>query len=228
MNWINIQTSFLRSPEFMSATSSQQSAWLKLLGYCSDQENGGVIKGAKQWQAMQWCYACCVTFEEVSTSSPLWKWSGDDFILHAYPKSKEDEVRAKRDSGKRGGKHSGKARREALLRSTASPESEAQLRTERKGKERKIEGEEKENGKKVESDDSHNTLSDADWLKSLESDIAYKGINVQAEYSKMVNWCRTNNKQATRRRFINWLNRIEKPMQAPVNRNTGFIPGGLL
>ena len=151
MNWINIHTTFLRSPEFMSANSTQQSAWLKLLGYCSEQENGGTIKGAKQWQPMQWCYACCVTFEEVSTPSPLWKWRGDDFILHAYPKSKEDEVRAKRESGKRGGKHSGEARREAQLRSTPSPESEAQLRTERKGKGMEGEGEGKGEGEKKEN-----------------------------------------------------------------------------
>jgi len=57
-----------------------------------------------------------------------------------------------------------------------------------------------------------NQLSDADWLKSLADDQAYAGINVGAEHARMVRWCEVNRKQPSRRRFINWLNRIEKPM----------------
>jgi hypothetical protein len=54
--------------------------------------------------------------------------------------------------------------------------------------------------------------SDADWLESLKSDPAYIGIDVATEHAKAIRWCETNRKQLSRRRFINWLNRAERPM----------------
>lgn len=54
--------------------------------------------------------------------------------------------------------------------------------------------------------------SDSEWLESLMANEAYRGIPVRTEYAKMTAWCSTNRKQPTRRRFINWLNRAERPM----------------
>lgn len=51
-----------------------------------------------------------------------------------------------------------------------------------------------------------------DWLKSLEEDMTYQGINVREQYGKMLRWCEVNKKQPTQRRFINWLNRTDKPI----------------
>ncbi len=56
--------------------------------------------------------------------------------------------------------------------------------------------------------------SDEDWLRSLESDPTYAGIDVRREHGKLLRWCETNRKQATRRRFVNWLNRSDRPMGA--------------
>lgn len=56
--------------------------------------------------------------------------------------------------------------------------------------------------------------SDSEWLAGLVSDPAYEGIPIQAEHGKMIRWCEVNKKQPTRRRFINWLNRADKPMKA--------------
>lgn len=53
---------------------------------------------------------------------------------------------------------------------------------------------------------------DSEWLSELCGDKTYSGIDVNREHGKMMNWCRTNQKQPTRRRFVNWLNRAEKPM----------------
>jgi hypothetical protein len=50
------------------------------------------------------------------------------------------------------------------------------------------------------------------WLAGLMADPTYAGIDVTREHGKMVNWCQTNGKQATRRRFVNWLNRCDKPI----------------
>lgn len=51
-----------------------------------------------------------------------------------------------------------------------------------------------------------------DWLKSLEADKTYAGINVREQYGKMLRWCDVNKKQPTQRRFVNWLNRTDRPM----------------
>lgn len=56
--------------------------------------------------------------------------------------------------------------------------------------------------------------TDDEWRASLNADKAYEGINVDLEYAKMLRWCEVNRKQATRRRFINWLNRSDRPLAA--------------
>lgn len=56
-------------------------------------------------------------------------------------------------------------------------------------------------------------ISDEDWLTELATDLAYASIDVRREFAKMSAWCKANKKQPTRRRFINWLNRVEAPME---------------
>ena len=56
---------------------------------------------------------------------------------------------------------------------------------------------------------------DETWLKELESDNTYAGINVRGELGKMQRWCETNRKKPSRKRFVNWLNRAEKPFLLP-------------
>ena len=58
-----------------------------------------------------------------------------------------------------------------------------------------------------------NRQSDEEWLKSLESTPAYEGLDVRREHAKMVAWCSVNGKQPSRRRFVNWINRAERPMR---------------
>ena len=57
------------------------------------------------------------------------------------------------------------------------------------------------------------SVSDSEWLQSLGQLPTYAGIDVGREHGKMVAWCSANRKQPTRRRFINWLNHAERPMQ---------------
>jgi hypothetical protein len=56
-------------------------------------------------------------------------------------------------------------------------------------------------------------ISDDEWLKSLEDNPVYRGIEVRILYGKMIVWCDNNGKKPTRRRFVNWLNRAERPLQ---------------
>jgi len=54
--------------------------------------------------------------------------------------------------------------------------------------------------------------SDSEWLEELGKNPAYAGLSVPTEFAKMRAWCSANSKQPTRRRFVNWLNRAERPM----------------
>jgi hypothetical protein len=54
--------------------------------------------------------------------------------------------------------------------------------------------------------------SDKDWLTSLVQDKTYSGIDVRREHGKMLQWCSVRRKQPTRRRFVNWLNGVERPI----------------
>ena len=68
--------------------------------------------------------------------------------------------------------------------------------------------------KKEGANGSRPPVSVEDWLKELEADPTYKGVNVRIEYGKMLNWCKVRKKQPTQRRFINWLNNAERTLPA--------------
>lgn len=59
---------------------------------------------------------------------------------------------------------------------------------------------------------SDSAQTDAEWLESLKSNPAYRGIDVAREHAKALVWAAENKKQMSRRRFVNWLNRAERPM----------------
>jgi len=66
-------------------------------------------------------------------------------------------------------------------------------------------------------------LSDEDWMQSLIDNPAYVHINVPVEFGKMAAWCETKGKQPTRSRFLNWLNRIEKPIKGVTVQRQGPV-----
>lgn len=59
-----------------------------------------------------------------------------------------------------------------------------------------------------------NGLSDTEFLRSLETNPAYSGIDLIRELSKMDGWLLTRpGRKKTRRFIINWLNKVEKPIE---------------
>ena len=56
--------------------------------------------------------------------------------------------------------------------------------------------------------------NDEIWLNQLAINPAYNLTDVRREYAKMQAWCSVNRKMPTRRRFVAWLNRVDKPMDA--------------
>lgn len=51
-------------------------------------------------------------------------------------------------------------------------------------------------------------------IAEYQANPAYKRINVRVEFNKMLAWCNVNNKRATEKRLVNWLNKIEQPLDA--------------
>jgi hypothetical protein len=216
MIYLNLRTATLRSPEFIGSEPTARATWLSLLCYCCEQENGGMILACSTWRDRQWQQTCGVTLAEVQEDSPLWQWVGQDLSVAFYPKDKEAEVQAKREAGRRGGKLSGQSRRQAVSEAEIKASGEAQLQAElqgvleRKGKEGNGIGIERKKRRVA----AVAATSDEDWLKELEANPAYAGLNVPIELGKMQAWAAANGKQPSRKRFINWLNRSERPIAA--------------
>lgn len=65
---------------------------------------------------------------------------------------------------------------------------------------------------------------DLEWLAGLSVDPAYLGIDVGHQHAKAVRWCSENRKHITRRFFINWLNRCDRPMAAASGTKREWTP----
>ena len=103
MQWAKISQDMVRAPEYIGSNPSERAAWLNVLMHCAGLENGGRVVGAKQWKDRQWQQTCGVTAKEVESATKLLTWEGDDLIVWKYPKDNENDVKAKREGGRRGG-----------------------------------------------------------------------------------------------------------------------------
>lgn len=67
-----------------------------------------------------------------------------------------------------------------------------------------------------------------DWLTELEKDETYKGINIRVEFGKCRTWCNVRGLTLSKRRFVNWINRAEKPISsngaAKVTYKRNYMP----
>lgn len=62
-------------------------------------------------------------------------------------------------------------------------------------------------------------MTDSEWLESLKNNPVFAHVNVGAEFEKATLWGSVNNRTCTRRFFVNWLNRIQPPIQTEANQN---------
>lgn len=70
-----------------------------------------------------------------------------------------------------------------------------------------------------------NGTDDLAWLAEIRDDPAYKGIDVAREHAKATRWCRENKRMMSRKFFVNWLNKCDKPMIVefkPASRTTKY------
>lgn len=110
MDWLNLHTSVLDSPEVVGAEPLDRGTWLMLLRYCIGQENGGTIADCADWKDRKWQQLARVTLSEVKRPSELWTWDGCALVVNWYPAAKESEVKMKRELARENGQRGGRKR----------------------------------------------------------------------------------------------------------------------
>jgi hypothetical protein len=66
--------------------------------------------------------------------------------------------------------------------------------------------------------------SNDEFLADLKAKPVYSHIDIDSELSKATTWAAANNRQVTQKFFVNWINRIDKPMQGMVTTNATSKP----
>lgn len=146
MDWLNLHTSVLDSPEVVGAEPVDRGTWLMLLRYCIGQENGGTIADCAGWKDRKWQQLARVTLAEVKRDSELWVWDAGCLVVVHYPVAKEMEVRMKRDlareNGQRGGRKKNPERTDVGSGKEPTLVNSAKAEGEGKGKEGEWKGKE--------------------------------------------------------------------------------------
>jgi len=62
---------------------------------------------------------------------------------------------------------------------------------------------------------SASKLPDPEWIASLKASPAYRGIDIETELAKCQVWADVRGLKVSRRRFLAWLNKVERPVAAP-------------
>lgn len=147
MDWLNLHSSILDSPEVVGAEPTDRGTWLMLLRYCMGQENGGLIEDCAGWKDRKWQQLARVTLSEVKRESELWAWSDNDLTVIHYPLEKEELVRVKRENAKTNGRSGGRPKRNPEETNVGLPEKPTLVvfpKAEGKGREGEGKGMEKE------------------------------------------------------------------------------------
>lgn len=136
MNWLNLNVQILDSEVFLGSEPTDRATWLCLLRFCIGQENSGTICDCGHWPDRKWQQLVRITKKEVTRSTKLWSWDGNNLTVWEYPSEKEQEVKEKRDRARTNGQKGGRpkqtnegTKKEPTLVISAKAEGE------RKGKE---------------------------------------------------------------------------------------------
>ena len=215
MEWINIHVSSLTSELFMRSDPVQRATWLCLLRYCVVQENGGTIKGVTSWPNRTWEQLCGVTKDEALAACLLWKIRGDDLIIMFYPVEQETLIKLKRSGGRSGAikrwTNIAKVIVQPKVDSSPIATPTETLNAKRKGRVK----EEKEKGKVSGVKDHAAAAREADssWLETIKAQYAKIGVDTDVEKVKAEVWLSTRpSRKFTQRFFVNWLNKVERPV----------------
>lgn len=111
MDYWNVDVRNIRSGMMADLSLEEVGAWTRVSSYCVDQENKGLIKGARSWSDVRWMQTTGVPRELIHRCEGLFQWEGDDLRVWEYPVRQEIAYRKKKKTGSKGGVLSGLARR---------------------------------------------------------------------------------------------------------------------
>lgn len=151
MDWLNLHTKVLDSPEVVGAEPVDRGTWLMLLRYCIGQENGGCIEDCANWKDRKWQQLARVTLAEVKRETDLWKWKGEALAVWGYPADKEREVQMKREIARQNGRQGGRPVTNPQETNVATNEKPSSVISEKAEGEGKDKGKGKVNGKEGEA-----------------------------------------------------------------------------
>ena len=176
MNWLNLETNLTRHPEFLASDLAQRGAWVSLIVWCADVENGGRLANAAAWPAQMWAATCGIDAKIVLKPCQLWHWEDADLVVWGYPKGKESQVKEGRkqgEYGKEGGRPKKPLPKTPSENPSCLPLSETPKGKERKGIGMEVEGNESESPPPVEFPDGFPDSADkaVAWVSGVRPDI---------------------------------------------------------
>lgn len=209
--WFKIWTSILTDPHLSSLHNQSVGCWLRLCALMAQHGNNGILT-IPQNQLIVTLHLINASQKEIDNifnelvklkiniSESIKKDNVTDVTLQILNWQK---YQAFSDSYERVMKH-----RKAKSNRYISNGQEKRREEKRKEEKRKEENKRNITPKGV--------IADIDFLKALKENPAYKEINIDHELAKMDSWFLTpkgQGRKKTRRFIVNWLNKIDKPME---------------
>lgn len=111
MDYWNVDVRTIRSGKLADLSLDEVGAWTRVSSFCVDQENQGLIKGARTWSETRWIQTTGVPRKMILRCKELFEWEGDDLRVWMYPVSQEEVCQEKRRIAAAAGVASGIARR---------------------------------------------------------------------------------------------------------------------
>lgn len=192
---ITLDPKLTADPAFIATSAAGRGTWFVLLLWCAEQENAGIINGAASWSNEAWGMLG-VSKDAIAQAGRLVTPILNDIFIWGYPVEQERVIAAKRAGGK--------ARAASLVNIYSTPRSP---RTpDRTPKTPLVEPVKKP------------IQTNEEWLADLKSNPLFKTMDIDREREKAALWCQNNSRQMTRKFFLNWLNKADKPL--PTNGHT--------
>lgn len=121
MNRTFLRNADLRSAGFLATSASARGHWIALQAYCSERENGGILKGARSFSSTEWTMTLGrgggLGAVARLVAAGLAAWEGADLRLEGYDLDSEKKYQERRVHAAEGGR--AKAAREREKRARA-------------------------------------------------------------------------------------------------------------
>lgn len=101
MQYLSLEIRILRTDAAFTATNAQIGVWIRLLAYCADHENGGVIRDGFKWTDRQ-CLPLGFLRSDLDEPCAMWRFDTGHLYVTGYSQRMERAVAAKRKGGKIG------------------------------------------------------------------------------------------------------------------------------